>query len=332
MRRVNRIKLVGGLAMGAAMLVCAGDFGATARAQETGAATVQAPVAEQTPAAPAAAAAPATPAAAAPAAPATAVPAAPAAPATAAPAATPPAAPEAAQGGTIRGTVKASGIPLPGVAVTATNTLTGKKYATTTDIDGIYEMEVPRNGRYVIKVELTGFAAVTQEVMINHSSENGGLPLQTAEFKMVLASRVTPAVTTTVAMAGVGTPLPAGGATPGGVTRAGGNTPGAVARVGRGAQQLTLQDNSGDDTADATAGQVNTGTELPSLATLGGEDSSASASDSISVVGQQGQINGLAGFSQDDLQNRIQGFQQQGFTNGDIATELSGGIDRKSVV
>src|ERR1017187_3766209 len=144
--------------MGAAMLVCAGDFGATARAQETGAATAQAPAAEQTPAAPAAAAAPA-------------------APATAAPAATPPAAPEAAQGGTIRGTVKASGIPLPGVAVTATNTLTGKKYATTTDIDGIYEMEVPRNGRYVIKVELTGFAAVTQEVMINHSSENGGLPL-----------------------------------------------------------------------------------------------------------------------------------------------------------
>src|ERR1035438_10606883 len=126
-RRVNRIKLVGGLAMGAAMLVCAGDIGATARAQETGAATTQAPAAEQTPAAPAAAA---------PAAPATAAPAAPVAPATAAPAA-----PEEAQGGTIRGTVKASGVPLPGVAVTATTTLTGKKYATTTDIDGIYEME-----------------------------------------------------------------------------------------------------------------------------------------------------------------------------------------------
>src|ERR1035441_511239 len=98
--------------MGAAMLVCAGDFGATARAQQTGAATTQAPAAEQTPAAPAAAT--------------------PAAPATAAPVA--PVAPEAAQGGTIRGTVKASGVPLPGVAVTATNPLTGKKYATTTDI------------------------------------------------------------------------------------------------------------------------------------------------------------------------------------------------------
>src|ERR1039458_741474 len=257
--------------MGAAMLVCAGDFGATARAQETGAATTQAPAAEQTPAAPATAA-PAAPATAAPAAPATTAPAAPSAPATAAPAATAaaPAAPVEAQGGTIRGTVKASGVPLPGVAVTATTTLTGKKYATTTDIDGIYEMEVPRNGRYVIKEELTGFAAVTQEVVINHSSENGGLPMQTAEFKMDLASRVTPAATTTVGARGTGT-SPAGGAatpatvarpggtTPSTVARAGGTAPPAVARVGRGTQALSVQDDSGDDTADATAGQVRSG-------------------------------------------------------------------------
>ena len=65
-------------------------------------------------------------------------------------------APAAPQGGTIKGTVKAGAVPLPGVAVTATNTLTGKKYATTTDIDGDYQMEVPRNGRYVVKTELTG--------------------------------------------------------------------------------------------------------------------------------------------------------------------------------
>jgi len=42
------------------------------------------------------------------------------------------------------------------------------------------------------------------------------------------------------------------------------------------------------------------------------------------VVGQQGQTNGLAGFSQDDLQNRIQFMQQNGFNNGDIASTLSG--------
>ena len=50
-----------------------------------------------------------------------------------APAATAPTVAAAPQGGSIKGTVNASGVPLPGVAVTATNTLTGKKYATTTD-------------------------------------------------------------------------------------------------------------------------------------------------------------------------------------------------------
>ena len=99
-------------------------------------------------------------------------------------------------GGTIKGNVNAGGVPLPGVSVTATNTLTGKKYATTTDVDGKYEMAVPRNGRYVVKTELTGFASTTQEVMVNASSENGGLPLQTAQFKMDLASRVTPEAAT----------------------------------------------------------------------------------------------------------------------------------------
>src|SRR3569833_4645060 len=65
------------------------------------------------------------------------------APVSAAPAAAPStqaSATAAAQGGVIKGTVKAGETPLPGVAVTATNTLTGKKYATTTDVDGKYQM------------------------------------------------------------------------------------------------------------------------------------------------------------------------------------------------
>jgi len=91
-----------------------------------------------------------------------------AAPATAAPATAAP-----AQGGTIAGHVvagtagKAGGVPLPGVAITATNSLTGKKYATSTDIDGAYAMSIPRNGRYVVRAELAGFAVVTQEVVLN---------------------------------------------------------------------------------------------------------------------------------------------------------------------
>ncbi len=233
------------------------------------------------------------------------------------------------QGGSIKGTVNAGGVPLPGVAVTATNTLTGKKYATTTDIDGAFEMAVPKNGRYVVKTELTGFASVTQEVVVNASSENGGLPIQTAAFKMDLASRVTaePAATTTVAGAtGGGTPWPDRGSAGG--AAAGGRTTGAstVARSGRGTQTLAVQSNDDSDTSDATANEGNAGTQLPSLAT---DDTSTASQDSIAVSGQQGQINGLAGFSEDDLRNRVQDMQRQGMTNGDIAgafqTAMAGG-------
>ena len=69
-----------------------------------------------------------------------------------------------ASGGTVKGTVKAGTVPLPGVGVTATNTLTGKKYATTTDVDGSFAMAIPRNGRYVVKAELAAFAPETKEV------------------------------------------------------------------------------------------------------------------------------------------------------------------------
>ena len=98
------------------------------------------------------------------------------------------AAPEAS-GGTITGSVKAGAVPLPGVAVTATNTLTGKKYATTTDVNGAFAMAVPRNGRYVVKAELAAFAVVTKEVLINAAGENGGQPKQVTEFGLQLSSR-----------------------------------------------------------------------------------------------------------------------------------------------
>ena len=179
-QRVNGMQRFWVVAMGAAMVAGAGDLRGMAQdAAAPAAATTQAPAA---------------------AAPAPAV----ETPAAQAPAATAPATPVVAaapQGGTIKGTVKASGVPLPGVAVTATNSLTGKKYATTTDVNGVFQMDVPRNGRYVLKTELTGFASVTQEVVVNAASENGGLPVQTAEFKMDLASRVAPEPAQTAAAA-----------------------------------------------------------------------------------------------------------------------------------
>ena len=313
-RRVDAIRRFAVLAVSAAVLSGACDFGAKALAQAAQPAATQAPAA-QAPATPA----PQAPTAAAPSAPAAQTPAAPPAPASVAVAPVVAAEP---QGGTIQGTVKASGVPLPGVAVTATNTLTGKKYATTTDINGAFQMAVPRNGRYVVKTDLTGFASVTQEVVVNASSQNGGLPTQTAEFKVDLASRVAPEPTqTATAAAGRTATAPgAGRAAP----AAGGATSGTVARVGRGTQALAVQSSDESDLTDASTSEESTDTELPSLGDVGADNSSASENESIAVTGVQGQINGLATFSQEDLQNRIQDMQRNGFNNGDIAGTLSG--------
>ena len=226
------------------------------------------------------------------------------------------------QGGVIKGTVKASGFPLPGVSISATNTLTGKKFATTTDVSGAFQMAVPRNGRYVIKTELTGFASVTEEVVINAASENGGLPTQSADFKVDLASRVTTTTSATATSTGASGASATGASTTTGARVAGRSATGAVARVGRGTQSLAVQGSGDSEQTDASASQTTTDTQLPSLATS--SDDSSASTESIAVSGQQGQTNGLAGFSEDDLRNRIQDMQRNGFGNGDIATTLSG--------
>src|SRR5258708_3789055 len=69
--------------------------------------------------------------------------------------------------GVISGSIKSGNAPLPGVTVTASNTLTGKKYATSTDVDGSFRIEVGSKGRYVVRAEFAAFAPLTQEVLIN---------------------------------------------------------------------------------------------------------------------------------------------------------------------
>jgi len=206
-----------------------------------------------------------------------------------------------ASGGTITGTVKAGTVPLPGVAVTATNTLTGKKYATTTDTNGSFAMSIPRNGRYVVKAELAAFASETKEVLINAASENGGKPSQVAEFGLQLASRAQEQEAQQAAA----------------TTSAG---------TARGVQALSLT-GEGLEAADAStnANAENTGTQLPSLAGLGGD---AAGADSVTVSGAIGQTNGLAGYSEDDIRQRIQdaiaNAQRQGGAVGDIANNVAG--------
>ncbi len=98
-----------------------------------------------------------------------------------------PASPAAAPvvAGEIRGTVKSGSTPLPGVSVSATNTLTGKKALTSTDVQGAYVLPVTGRGRYVIKVEFPAFAAVTKEAVINATTPNAQV-----DVELVLLSRV----------------------------------------------------------------------------------------------------------------------------------------------
>ncbi len=201
-----------------------------------------------------------------------------------------------ASGGTIRGTViagtvgKPGGVPLPGVAVTATNTLTGRKYTTATDIDGAYAMTIPKSGRYVVKAELAAFATVTQEVVIPAGPPpmvNGQPIALAANFGLELASRAAAA------------------------EAASASTSTAATSLARGLQGLSLN-AGGLDASDASVGGGNTGVSQPTLSGLG------DSGDAVAVSGQTGQTNGLANFSEDEIRSRIEDAVAQGRASGMI--------------
>ncbi len=225
----------------------------------------------------------------------------------------------AAQGGVIRGTVvagavvagaagKPGGVPLPGVAVTATNTLTGRKYATATDVDGAYTMKIPRNGRYVIRVEIAGFAAATAEVLL--SAETAATP-KVSDFGLQLASRVEAAAARQDAAAATGTGTAAGG----------------TASLLRNLQGLSLNASGGGAEDASAAGPGNSGAALPTLGNLG-DAGANSAADTVAVSGASGQTNGLANFSEDELRERI----QEGVQRAQASGQLPPGVDPTNAI
>ena len=206
-----------------------------------------------------------------------------------------------AQGGTIKGTIvagtagKPGGIPLPGVAITATNTLTAKKYATATGIDGVYEMTIPKNGRYVVKAELAGFATVTQEVLLTGVEAQAAAQAITVvpkatDFGMELASR---------AEADQAKQAEA--------------TTAATTALTRGLQGLSLSGGGLDGANASVGGTANAGAALPTLAGVG-----ENTSDAVAVSGQTGTTNGLANFSEDEIRSRIEDAVAQGRASGMI--------------
>jgi trimeric autotransporter adhesin len=196
-----------------------------------------------------------------------------------------------ATGGQVHGTVKAGNVPLPGVSVVATNTLTGQRYATITDINGNYSMKIPVNGRYVIKTELAAFAAETKTALIKPTT---AVPVnQQADFALTLASRVPPETPRQSVAGNLGqAPRPAAGGAPGG---------GTVRRnTGGGAQNLALMAALAG-TEDTGINSGATGAALPSLA-----NNSDFSTDSVAVQGQAGSTNPFAGIDMEQLRQNAE--------------------------
>jgi len=200
----------------------------------------------------------------------------------------------AVTGGTLRGHVKSGTVPLPGVTVTAQNTLTGKRYSTTTDVTGAWALSIPTNGRYVIRTQFAAFAPGAQEAVLNASSHE-----QAVEFQLVLASRAAQQQQREDAQAGQMTQ--------------------AIRQMAaNGAQSLNLisaltgdAEAQGGAAGQGSAGQA--GAALPSIA--GNSDFS---DQSVAISGQSGSVSPLAGVDMDRLRDAMETFRAQGgFGGGD---------------
>src|SRR5260221_11710295 len=84
----------------------------------------------------------------------------------------------------ITGTARNGKTPLPGATVTASNTLTGKKYSVVTDSEGKFTFTGVARGRYVLRIEFMGFSLFTQAVVLNPTNPSGKI-----DAELILASR-----------------------------------------------------------------------------------------------------------------------------------------------
>jgi hypothetical protein len=207
----------------------------------------------------------------------------PASGAAAAPQATAPAASPAVAGGKLHGTAKSGNIPLPGVTVTAQNTLTGKRYSTTTDITGAWQMNIPQNGRYVIRTQFAAFAQGSQEAVLNATSHD-----QLVNFELILASRQAEQDQQQAREAA------RPGATGQGVRQMAGNAP----------ENVSLESALSADTDTGAGTEGESGAALPSIAA-----NSDFSDESVAITGQAGQVSAYAGVSPDDRLNASAGPQ-----------------------
>ncbi len=207
-------------------------------------------------------------------------------------------APLSAAGGTLHGVVMSGKVPLPGVTVTAQNSLTGKRYSTTTDINGAWSMAIPQNGRYVIRTQFAAFAQGSQEALLNAASHD-----QTVNFDLMLASRAAEQERQQEGQAS--------------------QAQQAIRQLtGNGAQSLSLMSAlSGDTEAGTAAPAASAGAALPSIA--GNSDFS---SDSVSITGQSGSVSPLAGVDVDRIRDLVESMRAQNGGQGPGGAAQGGGL------
>jgi hypothetical protein len=179
----------------------------------------------------------------------------------------------------ISGSVRNGKVLLPGVTVTAANTLTGKKYLTVSATNGTFQFSGLPRGRYVVRVEFMGFAAVTQEVVLNPENPSGKV-----EAELILASRQKEQ-----------------------------QEEGAAQSARRGFQSLamnnTLSALAGEGGAAGGNGLGGNQSELSGLP-LNGAGSDA-PTESVSITGAQGRTQDFGGGSEQDLGERVQEFRDR---------------------
>jgi hypothetical protein len=188
----------------------------------------------------------------------------------------------------ISGIVKAGKTPLPGVTVTASNTLTGKKFFVATSANGTYAFTGLPRGRYVVRVEFMGFAPQTQEVVLKPETPTGKF-----DAEMILASRQQD-------QGGLGNLA-------------------ALATGGRGFQSLALEGTlsalaGGGIAGDFAGAQNGNGGDASSLPLNGA--GAEGPTESVSITGAQGRTQDFGAGSEDDIQDRIQEFRERAQREG----------------
>jgi trimeric autotransporter adhesin len=182
----------------------------------------------------------------------------------------------------INGSARSGKTPLPGVSVTAANTLTGKKYSAATNSEGKFGLSGMTRGRYVVRVEFMGFAAFTQEVVLN--PEN---PSAKVDAELILASRQQEQSNSAIA---------------------------AMAAAGRGFQSVAMDGAlsalaGGSSSFGAAGGGGQGNSDLSSLPMNGA--GAEGPTESVSISGAQGRTQDFGGGSEQDLQERIQEFRDR---------------------